>query len=208
MKKQNYELDDTVSKATDNVKLWRTERGLLEISRDTLAVSIRLDDKRRGYVFHGHGRLLLDSIVETEEGAVGEPVEKELDEPFLMLGDVEDMEQHFSKTSEEDFTKIGYEHQQDFINRAKDLCDNFFIKRVHEHHRFSESNGLIFAFPNEASTFDILVAKGSKLVYKATDITFISNNTKVVLKSQGIAVCKNDGKSVIIKNGRSVIIKK
>ena len=75
---QNYQLGSTVSKASEAVTLWQMEKGIVEISKNTLAVPIGLGDKERGYVFHGNGKFLLDSIVETEEGAIGQPVEKEL----------------------------------------------------------------------------------------------------------------------------------
>ena len=205
---QNYQLDKTISKITEAIKLWQTEKGIIEISKNTLAIPIKLGDQQKGYIFHGDGKLLIDTIVETEEGAIGKPVEKELDEPFLMLGGTEQIQQHFSTTSKEDFTKIGYENPQEFVAKAEDLCDQFFRGRVHSRQGLDEDHGLIFAFQNEASRLDILVTKDSKLVYKAMDIIFVSNENKVVLKSPTEVVCSNNRKSVIIKKDKSVIVKK
>ncbi|MDH7564329.1 MAG: hypothetical protein QHH24_05565 [Candidatus Bathyarchaeota archaeon] len=95
-------LDKTVLKTKDAVFLWRTERGIVEVAKDTLAISVNSGDKRRGYVFHGQGKFLLDAIVETEEGAVGKSVEKTLKEPFLMLGNTEEIAQHFVNADEKD----------------------------------------------------------------------------------------------------------
>jgi len=202
-----YKIDNTVTRTAEDIRLWQTEKGIIEISRNTLAVSIRLDDKRKGYVFHGQGKLLIDAIVETEEGAVGKSVEKELIEPFLMLGDTERIQKHLAETSEDDFEKMGYKSQQGFVDKAEDLCDRFFRGRVHSHEDFDEPHGLIFAFQNETSKFDILVAGGSKLVYKATGLVFVSNENKVVLKSPGEVVVSDNGKSVIVKKGKSIFIK-
>jgi len=197
---QNYQLDNTVSKTSEAVTLWQMEKGIVEISKNTLAVPIELDDKERGYVFHGNGKFLLDSIVETEEGAIGKPVEKELSELFLMLGDTEEIQKHLTEASEEDFAKMGYQNQQEFADRAEDLCGQFFKKKgVHNYQCFDEHRGFIFAFQNQTSKLDILIAKGSKLVYKAMDIVFVSNENKVVLKSPSEVVCTSNGKSVIIK---------
>jgi len=197
---QNYQLGNTVSKTSEAVTLWQMEKGIVEISKNTLAVPIELDDKERGYVFHGNGKFLLDSIVETEEGAIGKPVEKELSELFLMLGDTEEIQKHLTKASEEDFAKMGYQNQQEFADRAEDLCGQFFKKKgVHNYQCFDEHRGFIFAFQNQTSKLDILIAKGSKLVYKAMDIVFVSNENKVVLKSPSEVVCTSNGKSVIIK---------
>jgi len=197
---QNYQLGSVVSKTSEAMTLWQTEKGVIETSKNILVIPIKLDDKERGYIFHGNGKLLLDTIVETEEGAIGKPVEKELNEPFLMLGDTEEMQKHLTTASEEDLAKMGYQNQQEFVDRAEDLCDQFFKKRgVHNHQCFDEHRGFIFAFQNEISKLDVLVAKGLKLVYKAMDMVFVSNENKVVLKSPNEVVCLSNGKSVIIK---------
>jgi len=196
---QDYQLDNTVLRATEAVTLWQTERGIVEIGRDTLAIPIKVSDQRKGYIFHGNGKLLLDTIVETEEGAIGKPVEKEISEPFIMLGDTEETQQRLSIASKEDLTKMGYGNSQEFVAKAEDLFDKFFRGRVHSRQSFGEGRGLIFAFQNEASRLAILVAKGSKLVYKAIGIVFVSHENKVVLKSPGEVVCSNSGKLVIVR---------
>jgi hypothetical protein len=197
---QNHRLGNTVLRALGAVTLWQTEKGMIEISKNTLAILIKLGDEEIGYVFHGDGKLLLDTIVETKEGAMGRSVEKELNEPFLMLGDTEETQKHLTKANEENFKKMGYENQKGFEDRAEDLCDQFFKKRrVHNCQRFDEEHGLIFAFQNEPGKLEILVAKGSRLVYKATDMVFVSNENKVVLKSPREVVCTSNGKSFIIK---------
>jgi len=196
---KDYQLSSTVSKVTEEITLWKTERGIIEISENTLIVPIKLNDEVRGYVFHGRGRLLLDAIAETEKGAVGKSVEDELDEPFLMLGDKEKIGEHLTTTDEEDFTRMGYEDEQGFITRAEDLCDQFFGKRRWESRQcFHKDRGLIFAFPNKAKKLDILMAKGSKLVYKTMDIVFVSNENKIVLKSPSEVVVSSNGKLLVI----------
>jgi hypothetical protein len=205
---EKYKLDDTVSRATEDIRLWQAKKGIIEISRNTLAVPIMLDDEQKGYVFHGQGKLLIDAIAETKEGAVGKPVEKELIEPFLMLGDTEIIRKRLAETREDNFEKMGYESQQEFIDKAEDLFDRFFGETVHSYEDFDENHGLIFAFQNGTSKFDILVADGSKLVYKTTGLVFVSNEDKIVLKSPSEVVVSDNGKSVIIKKGKSIFIKR
>jgi len=126
MIRHDYQLGDTISKTTEDTRLWDSEKGIVEIHKDTLAIPIKLDDKERGYIFHGQGKLLLDTIVETEEGAIGDPVEKELNKPFLMLGDPEETNQYLTEASEEDLTRMGYENKQALIDAAEDLFNRFF----------------------------------------------------------------------------------
>ena len=206
---QNYQLGNTISKTTEDTRLWQSEKGIIEISKNTLAIPIKLGDQEKGYIFHGHGKLLLDTIVETEEGAIGKPVEKELNQPFLMLGDTEETQQHLSEASEEDLAKMGYEEQQEFVDKAEDLFNRFFKNgRIHSRHRFKEHRGFIFAFQNQTNKLDILVANGPELVYTSKDVVFVSNKNNVVLKSPDEVVCSSKGKSIIINKGKSVIIKK
>ena len=197
----NYQLDNTVLKTTEPITLWRTEKGTVEIDKNTLAIPIKLDDQRKGYIFHGQGKLLLDTIVETHEGAVGKSVESELNKPFLMLGDTEETQQRFSTATKEDLTKMGYESEQGFMDKAEDLFDQFFGKtRMHNHHCCSNSHGVIFAFPNEEGKLDVLVANGSKLVYEAMNQVFVSSDDKVVLKTPTEVIVSGDNrKSLVIK---------
>jgi hypothetical protein len=206
---RDYELGDTISKTTEDTKPWESEKGIIEIHKNTLAIPIRLDGDERGYIFHGDGKLLLDTIVETEKGAIGKSVERELSSPFLMLGDSEKMRQHLDKASQEDFVKVGYKDQQEFLDTGEALFDRFFKKgKIHGRRHFKHSDGLIFAFSNQASTkLDVLIAKESKLVYASKDKVFVAHRDNVVLTSPNAVVCSSKGKSVIINKGRSVTIK-
>ena len=197
---KKFQLDSPISKVTEATTLWQTEKGIIEISKNTLAIPLKLDDQRKGYVFHGQGKLLIDAIVETDDGAVGKSVEKELDKTFLMLGETQEIGQYLTTASEEDFIKMGYESQQEFIAKAEDLFNRFFEKgRMNSHQYFSDDHGFIFAFQNQTDKLDILVSKGSKLVYNTVDLVFVSNENRVVLKSPSEVVCSSNGKLIIIK---------
>ena len=206
---RDYELGDTISKIAEDTKPWESDKGIVEIRKNTLAIPIRLDDDERGYIFHGEGKLLLDTIVETEKGAIGRPVERELDSPFLMLGNSEKMRQNLDEASQEDFVNAGYKDRQEFLDTAEALFDRFFQKgKIHGRRHFKRGDGLIFAFQNQASTkLDVLIAKDSKLVYASKAKVFVAHRDNVVLTSPGAVVCSGKGKSVIINKGRSVVIR-
>jgi hypothetical protein len=193
----DYELDSTISRTTEPFVLWQAEKGLVAIGKEALAVAIKLGDKHEGHVFHGKAKLLLDTIVETEEGAIGRSVEREVNEPFLMLGNTEEVQRHLSEANNEDLKKMGYENPQGFEVRARDVFGRFFKKgHVHSWQCIDERDGSIFAFPNETNRFDILVLDGSKLVYKTADVVFIADGTKVILKSP---------KQLVVSTGRKPI---
>ena len=206
---RHHQLGTTISKMTESARLWESERGIVEIDKSTLVIPIMLDNEERGYIFRGHGKLLLDTIVETEEGAIGKPVEKELTQAFLMLGDLGETRQYLSEAHKEDLAETGYETQQEFVEAAESLFTRFFRSgTTRDRHHFSKHQGHIFAFQNKNDRLDMLVANGSKLVYTAKDLVFVSNRNKVVLKSPDEVVCSNNGKSVIINKGKSIVIKK
>jgi len=54
-------------------------------------------------------------------------------------------------------------------------------------------------FPNDTKKLDILIANGSKLVYKAMDRVFIANENKVILKTPQETILSNDRKSLMIR---------
>lgn len=193
-----YYLDKTISKTTEPLRLWETEKGIVETGRNTLAIPIMLNDSLEGYVYHGHGKLVLDTVIETERGAVGRPVEKEINQPFLMLGNTEKTQQRLIPASQEDLSEMGYTKQEEFISGAEDLLNRFSRGGRVRKCRHSD-DGSVFAFQNEANKLDLLIAKGAKFVYKAMNTVFISNRGRVVLKSPSEVVCISNGKSVIIK---------
>jgi hypothetical protein len=197
---QDYQPEDTVLKTSEDKTLWQTEKGVVRIRKNTLVLPIRLDGQRSGYVFHGNGELLLDTIVETEEGALGKPVEKEVNKPFLLLGAKEDLLPSLDTAQREDLQKAGYGDERSFLVEADRICNRILGReRGCSCKRSNVDSGLVFAFSNETDNPDILVAKGSKLVYKAVGVVFVSNEDKSILKGHGAVVLSHHGKSFFIK---------
>ena len=203
---RRFELDNRVKETTSDIKLWQSDKGRIEVSKGTLAISLKMGEKRSGYVFHGHGELMLDTIVETKEGAVGQSVEKELSKPFLMIGKVDEAEECFVEVSGEGISGLGYGSQEKFIERAEALCHLFFEGRIHNCQDFNKSGGTVFAFLREACKLDILISDGTELIYTSPDVVFVSDDHEVVLKNPDATVCSSDGESVIIRNGKSLIV--
>lgn len=201
MSKQHYRLGK-LFKATEDLPLWTHDRGRMQIAEDTLAVEVWLDDQLSGYVFHGNGTLLLDAIVETERGAVGNSVDRTFDEPFLMLGRRAEEQQHLRESEPEDFSKWGYEHQDAFVAKATALLDTFFEGSTwagrHAERRWGKGTR-VFAFPNHKGRLDILLAKEASLVYTAQDRVFVMRGKKTVLTSRGRVAIAKPGKSVLVE---------
>ncbi len=124
-------------------------------------------------------------------------MDKRLTELFITLGPAE---AKLGAADQKDVEKMGYTNQQEVLAQAEELLTKFSGRReAYKHHGFELGRGLVFAFPNEEGTFDLLIAHDSHMVYRATEIAFVSNGRKSVLKSPKETVCVTDGRSVIIK---------
>jgi hypothetical protein len=160
-----------------------------------------LGDRQKGCVFHGHDKLVLDMIIEIEEGAIGRPIENRTDRPFMMLGGTEAVQRNLDPASQEDFTVMGYAKQQEFVAKAEDLLDRFHGRSLGLSGRefSSVGHGLVFSFQEEINGLDILLVKGEKIVYKTRGTAFVSDGSKAVLKGSDGIVCVSNGRSVIVK---------
>ena len=190
---RHYELDHKIMTTNDQLILWSSERGTILTDKDTLALAVTLDWKPQGYILSGKAKLILDTIIETDQGAVGKPIEKELTEPFLMLGNPQLVESHVSPLNRED--------REDFLAKAKDLKRRFFDEKgtldcgCHDDH----GRGLIFAFEDTSNRLDLLILQGSRLVYKAVHFLFVSDEHRVVLKNPHHTIVSDGGRCLIVR---------
>lgn len=190
---QGYELSNEVLEANTELTLWKSDRGSVEIGKATLAVAVTLDGKTKGYIFGGNGNMILDTIVETEEGAIGNSTERKITEPFLMLGHADEVRSCLISAVDEE--------KKDFMKNAEDLHRQFFKGRhnidLGYHHDSHE--GMIFAFKNDSDHFDLLIPRGSKIVYQAKHLTFISDENKIVMKTPERTIVTANGRCVVVK---------
>ncbi len=198
MMPQKYRVGNVLLRTIGPLKLWETEKGLVEVAEGTLALEILVGEQRRGYVFHGAGKLILDAIVETDAGAIGKPVEKELNQPFLMLGNGEEMRDSLDSAGEEDLKNKGYLSLEEFAQRAEGLLDRFPRKRLIGCGCLGSQSGSIFLFQSESDKPDLLLLRGSRLVYKSSGTMFALSGRHVVLKGHDRIAVSVDGKCFVI----------
>lgn len=194
----HYELEKAILRTDDAFTLYRAEKASVEIEKNTFAVPIKVEEEKIGYVFVGQGKLVVDAIVETEEGAFGKPIERALSEPFLMLGDTDQTSQHFRPANHSDLKEAAVD-ERTILDRAQGLLDRFASKSTaHEHADHRYHSGWIFAFSNGENALDYLVSKGSKLVYTAKDMSFVSKGDESILRSSEKVVLSHHGKSFVV----------
>jgi hypothetical protein len=196
---KNYELGDKVLELDENLTLCRSDRVLVSSNKGTLAVAVKCADQREGLVLLGHGRLVVDAIVETEDGALGKPIDRELSRPFLMLGDIGETSQHLKEVSKEDVARNRLKVEEIF-GEAQNLIDRFLGRRANCgygcHHK---GEGLVIAFVTDEDGLDVLVLNGSRLVFRGKNISFVAQGNHSVLTSAEQVVFANDARSVIVE---------
>ena len=204
MKLRSYELDDELLRTLEDVTLLKNERCIVEIPKRTLALPIIIDEKVQGYVFHGAGKLMVDSIIETTRGAVGKPTVKDLSHPFMMLGKAEEIKDSLGPADTSDLQNAGYERVDGFVEKAKELCEGL-LKGRHTHEGFNGKGSRLFVFKNDEGDSDILLAKNDELVYKSGKKVYVSKGSKSVLQRHGEFIVSKKGKTVVIANNDILI---
>lgn len=200
MNAHNFSLGDEIQETTENTVLWQTEDGIVQTEKGTLTIPITTEDNIEGYIFHGHAKLVLDTIVETREGAIGKPVERTINETFLMLGNTNSLKQKLTTANPETLKKSGFKNEQEFMTDAKNLFDLFLGKVTMHNGWISHSEDTyIFAFPNMPNRLDKLIAKNHRIIYKAADKVFVKSKNKIVLKTPNDVIIRGYGSSLIVK---------
>jgi hypothetical protein len=176
------ELENTILKLNQQETLWQADKGVVKANEGTLIVPIRKGDTRIGYILLGDCTLILDTIVETLQGAVGKPIEEQLKDPFLMLA--QDSSLRSTNADTEDIVKMGYKDTQDFKDKIGTLANHVLGDRhIGCHYHSPNSQSRIFIFTKDDHKFGILVATSSHVVYKTKGLTFIANENHIILKS-------------------------
>ncbi|MEM0357865.1 MAG: hypothetical protein QXL77_05780 [Candidatus Bathyarchaeia archaeon] len=199
----DYQLDNVVYKVRETTTLWKAERGMVEVNKDTLAVLIKMGSQDIGCLFHGKGKLILDTIIETNKGAIGRSVEKEIEKPFIMIGSVNSVRQNFVTADFQDLVMKGYKEGQEFIEKAESLCERFFGKGKSQACG-TFGRGFMFAFLDDDAKLEVLIAENSKIVYRARAMTFISNKNRIILKTLGKTVVANSGRAIVLLSNFAV----
>jgi len=206
MKYLDYKLSNESLKIVEDATLLKNERCVVDALEGSLALPILIDEKVQGYVFHGTGKLVVDSIIETTKGAVGKPTVKNLKRPFIMLGRIEEIKDNLANADTSDLQNIGYEGVDAFIEHAEELCGRLFNGK-HCHVDFNGKDSHLFAFMNEEGKLDILVSRDDKLVYKSEKKVYLSKGSKNVLKCPKEIIVSRKGKTVVIANNNILIEK-
>lgn len=195
---RNYELGDKLLKITCDAMLLKTDRCIITLTKHSLALPIKANRRIQGYVFHGNGKLLVDTIIETPRGAVGTPTKEDLTQPFIMLGGTENLKDSFEEASLADLSNMNYENAEAFKKKADGMCRRFFSKHFCRVRFREEEKACVFAFLKENENFDMLISKNDRLLYKSGGEVYIFKGDRGLLTRYDEIVVSKPGKYVIV----------
>ncbi|MFQ5759165.1 MAG: hypothetical protein ACE5IF_05765 [Candidatus Bathyarchaeia archaeon] len=202
----NYRLGDKPLKTVEDATLFQNDRCIVSALKGTLTLPIIIDEETEGYVFHGAGKLLLDAVIETSRGAVGKPINRDLKDPFLMIGGAKETRESLDPADSSDLSKLGYENLEAFSKRANELCRSLF-KRKFRRIDLDEKEARVFAFQNVDAKPDVLVSKKDKLVYTSRRNVYVFKGDKDILKRPGEVVVSKKGRTIVV-NDRNVVVER
>lgn len=199
MRLRDYKLGDQPLKLRGDMTLFKNERCIVNAFKGTLALPMKFNEETLGYIFHGKGRLLIDSIIETSRGAVGKPTERELKEPFLMLGDTTEISNNIDFADASDLARLGYESVQSFMERTDEASQRFLGKKIRSRcWNLNKENSCVFAFMHEEDGYDTLISKRDKLFYSSDEEVYVFRGDKGILKRHGEVIVSKMGETVCI----------
>lgn len=204
MTPKRAKLGNEPSKLTKDLVLLQNEKCIVKAFAGDLTLPILADDATLGYIFFGKGRFTLDAIVETPEGAVGKPLVKDLDTPFIMLGKVCNIANDLTPATVHDISNMGCRNSEEFLAKANEVFSRFSLDY---HTRFNfEEDSQVFAFANEHDKWDMLISKEDKLVYMSKDKVYISKDKaeSVDISPAGVLVAER-GKTIVIGKNNILI---
>ena len=199
MMRDQYELGDSTLKSNEPLFLLRSDTASVEVDKETFAIPVLLRSEIVGYIFSGQGKLLVDAIVETEEGALGKPIQRSLNEPFLMLGDTSEITRHFTAAKDDDLNRAPGDKKA-LSERAQELLDRFSHgNSMHHHEHMFGRRGFVFAFRGDGDELDILLSKDSKLVYTTSEMSFVKDRHNSILTGSGQVILSHHGRPFVVE---------
>jgi len=199
----NIEVKEDPLKLRQDFTLFQNERCIMKIFKPSLALPIMRESEVVGYVFHGEGKLVIDAVIETPKGAIGRPVERKIETPFIMLAPFEKvrkLREDLVSANISDLKQKGYEGLGEFIKAARELCSQTFRKTCFD--TFLENRRYIFAFKRkDQRKIDLLVSKDDKLAYISGEKLFAFKRGKsVIIKPGKLLIAKSNKTLVVSRN--------
>lgn len=194
-----FRIEGDIKVTTESLKLIDHAKALIELEPGCIWVPLHENGSRIGLAFAGPGRFVVDAIIETPDGAIGDSESGRLSGVQFYLGD-SGIESISRVVSESDYPMNGYADETTFKKAVESKMEG---KEINTDGTFSsDRDGSIFLGNSEDDESLLLVVNPSepeKLVFShGKQIAVIGGDSHVSVGKDGVAVTGRDGKSIVI----------
>lgn len=191
---------EAVFRLEESFTLFRNDKCIVKIYDGAIVIPLYFNGENVGYFFHGEGTFLLDAVIETPRGALGKPIEREIETPFIMVAStskIKEIREKLREAEDENLAQKGYADAREVVETAKELCNTMFRKSRFCKH--PELQSYVFGFQRkDTERPDMLVAKGDKLVYiRGENIFAFKRGKSIMIKPKQAGIAKN-GKIIAV----------
>ncbi|MFX1485752.1 MAG: hypothetical protein ACFFBS_01365 [Promethearchaeota archaeon] len=200
--KNELVLGDLSGKVSKDSNITQSERALVNVGSGTLYFPLLLDGISVGGVFLGFGYFIVDAIVETKQGAIGQSEEHKWDGSLLLLDQGRDWSAPSTEPAEDTDLRSRYlESAEEAKERAWQIFDRFMRKSEDWSSDFldSKEKGWLANIIDNEGRESHLMAKRDRLV-------MIHEGTKLVIKGNKLVRKEPEKTLVVSRRGRIIRI--
>jgi hypothetical protein len=183
-------------KVDATTEIARTEKALVQVDSGALYFPIIRNNVELGGIFFGSGQLIVDAIVETNRGAVGQSQELEWNGSLLLLSlSAEWVPPSVLPASDKDLGDHNLDSREAAEEKARQLFDQYLDER-------SSWSGEIFTSRGKGWCVIILDKKQGKISIVASRDRLAMKQSDSCLVIKGNCMVKKDGHSKLIITGK------
>jgi len=167
-------------------EVFRNVKCYLKVQEGSKALRIFYEDEQVGCAFKGWIEYAVDTLVETPKGVIGRPVKRSGEDTVIVF--IEPLPKLRLREIETD---------RDFIEEVLNICKELFKERKIGLEDICYKIEHFIAIFSRGERYEMIVAKGDKLVYTSSDLTYvISPPNRVILILSGSVLISSKDKLV------------
>ncbi len=171
----------------------------VELASGSLWTPVRQDERTVGLAAFGRGHLVLDAILETDEGAVGESVTVYLEGAHVILGGV--LPQSESRpATDDDVSDAGFSELSELHRTATDLLDEPAFQQLEY---TSSRHRLVFGTESAGRRVIFVTDDVRAVLLWGDDLVALTREMLLRIGNGRLSVAWSDGREIVLGHGRS-----
>jgi hypothetical protein len=195
---KNLKTSGPVMITAGSYELISTEKALVNLSEGCVWIYVVNNGERVGIAFAGHGRLAVDAITETDDGAIGKSVATGLEGMQLFLGETQ-IERISREATLLEMEHLGYSGSEDFISAVDSIIKNKVNGDTKVNVENQESNVLIGIGEDEKAIVLVTTEGKEDLVFSyGKNVHVVGEKEMVSVDKSGVRIRGKHGKELSV----------